>query len=411
MYQFIANVAPAVYNNDSTVAVDHHVFTVDSNDSSVVVVTGGSTATFTYDTFVKFGYSSNLLQASFFGVNANVWVGNKSTLYLSNSNVTSHNGAANVYAYGTDTIAYVEDVFLYSSGPVSHGLYGAGNGTIIAKNIEHYSGGMRSSAFSGDSPAGYIHVSDSIAHTDGIGSAVCYALGLCNITNVVGHASHAPVMFMDSVQEGIWTDCDLTAGLLAGMILFSSSTREAGGAVTLDHTKLTTLGSTMPSLWFGNTIATATIIASELNNTASNLLIIANMSQVTQDFDYFAGYEQNNVISPAEATVDVYESALSGDLVAYNGSTIDLSLQQYSSWKGKAYSGYGTSYVAVHLDASSTWTLTGNTTLQNFTNTNTTLDNIYSNGFNICYNDSSVANDWLNSSTIDLQGGGKATPA
>lgn len=241
---------------------------------------------FDYDTFVKLGYTSNLLQASFFGVNAAVWVGNASTAYISDSNITVHNGAANLYVYGTDSVAYVDNVVLYSSGPTSHGLYGAGNGTIYAPNIEHYSGGMRCSSFSGDSPAGYIHVSDSVAHTDGIGSAVCYALGLCNITNVIGHASHAPVMFMDSVQEGIWTNCDLTAGLLAGMVLFGSAERQAGGTVTLDHTKLTTLGKTMPSLWFGNTIASATIIASELNNSASGLLVIANTSQVTQDFNY-----------------------------------------------------------------------------------------------------------------------------
>ncbi|GAB7355620.1 hypothetical protein MBLNU459_g6344t1 [Dothideomycetes sp. NU459] len=410
MYQFIPSVAPYVYT-DETVSVAHKVFTVDKNDSSVVIVTNGSTAHLSYDTFVKYGYSTNLLQASFFGVNAAVWAGNASTLYLSNSNITVHNGAANVYSYGTDTVVHIENTVLYSSGPVSHGLYGAGNGTIIAKNVDHYSGGMRSSAFSGDNPAGYIHVSDSVAHTDGIGSAVCYALGLCNITNVIGHSSHAPVMFMDSNQEGIWTDCDLTAGLLAGMIIFSSAVRSSGGAVTLDHTKLTTLGSTMPSLWFGNTIASAKIISSQLNNTASGLLVVANMSQVTQDFDYFAGYEQNSAIAPAEATVNVFESSLFGDLVAYNGSSIDFSLKQYSSWEGKAYSGYGDAIFAVHLDTSSSWSLTGDTTLQNFTDVNSNLSNIHSNGYNIFYDSSSVANKWLNNRTIALSGGGRVSPA
>lgn len=259
---------------------------MDKNDTSVIVVTDGSTAHFQYDTFVKYGYSSNLLEASFYGVNAAVWVGNASTAYISDSNVTVHNGAANIYVYGTDTVVYADNLWLYSSGPVSHGLYAAGNGTVYATNIEHYSGAYRSSAFSGDSPGGYVHVSDSIAHTDGHGSAICYALGLCNITNVIGHASSAPVMFMDSDQEGIWTDCDLTAGDLAGMVLFGSAARESGAELTLDHSKLTVLGDTMASLWFGNTIATVTIKSSVFNNSASDIFVISNISQVTQDFTY-----------------------------------------------------------------------------------------------------------------------------
>lgn len=264
----------------------HRTFSVDENDTSVIVVTGGSTAYLQYDTIVKYGYSSNLLEASFYGVNAAVWVGNASTAYISDSNVTVHNGAANIYVYGTDTVVYAGNLWLYSSGPVSHGLYAAGNGTIYATNIEHYSGAYRSSAFSGDSPAGFVHVSDSIAHTDGHGSAICYALGLCNITNVIGHASNAPVMFMDADQEGIWTNCDLTAGDLAGMVFFGSGDRESGAELTLDHSKLTVLGDTMASLWFGNTIATVTIKSSVFNNFASDIFVISNMSQVTQDFTY-----------------------------------------------------------------------------------------------------------------------------
>ena len=66
-----------------------------------------------------------------------------------------------------------------------------------------------------------------------------------------------------------------------------------------------------------------------------------------------AGTEENPAILPAQVTVTVEESALSGDLAVYNGSSINFSLQNYSSWIGKAYSASGTSYVAVHFDATS----------------------------------------------------------
>lgn len=305
----------------------------------------------------------------------------------------------------------MENAWLYSSGPTSHGLYAAGNGTIIANNIKHYSGGNRCSSFSGDSPAGYVHVYNAIAHTDGVGSAICYALGLCNMTNVIGYASHAPVTFSDGAQTSIWTNSDVTAGLLGGVVLFSSSTREAGASVTFDHSKLTVLGKTMPGLWFGNTIATANIIASQINNSASGILAVANYSQVTQSFDYYASYVDNNDLSPAEVTINVEESDLFGSLVAYNKSSININLSQFSSWTGDAYPGYGSASFSVALDKTSNWTLTAVTHLVNFTNADITMSNVFSNGYDIIYDGSTPANSAWENRTVSLPGGGKLLPA
>lgn len=351
-----------------------------------------------------------LLTPTVQGTNAAVNVANDSILTLSNINITTHNGAANLYSYGTGSVAYVDNAWLYSSGPVSHGLYAGGNGTVYGSNIKHYSGGNRCSSFSGDNPAGYINIRDAVAHTDGIGSAICYALGLCNMTNVVGHASRSPVMFMDGPQTGIWTNCDVTAGLLGGVVIFSSMTREAGATVTFDHSTLTVLGSSMPALWFGNTIATANLISATINNTASHILAVANYSQVTQDFDYYASYSDNSALSPAEVTINVQESSLGGALVAYNGSSISLNLTQYSHWTGKAVSGFGEASFGVALDKTSNWTLTANTVLQNFTDADATLANVVSNGFNVSYNASAVMNQGWGGKTIKLQGGGMLVP-
>ncbi len=329
---------------------------------------------------------------------------------MSDINVTTHNGAANVFGYGNDTVVNVQNAWLYSSGPTSHGLYASGNAVINAKNVRHYSGGNRCSSFSGDNPAGYLNVENAVAHTDGIGSAICYALGLCNMTNVIGHASRSPVTFSDGPQTTIWRNSDVTAGLLAGTVLFSSMVRQAGASVTFDHSKLTVLGKTMPALWFGNTIATGSIISSTINNTASDILVVANYSQVTQDFNYFAGYPDNNMLLPAQATVNIEESAVSGSLVAYNGSSISLNLTQHSKWTGKALSGFGAAYFGVSLDQTSNWTLTATTKLVNFTDADSSLSNIASNGFNITYNSSAPANSAWAGKTKSLPGGGKLVP-
>ncbi|CZR51379.1 uncharacterized protein PAC_01254 [Phialocephala subalpina] len=393
----------AAYTFDNSTSLSHQVFSTALNQTSVILVTGE--LNLSYSTIVKSGYASNLLESSFWGFNAAINVANASKAQLDNINVTVHNGAANIYVYGTDSVVYVNNAWLYSSGPVSHGVYASGNGTAYVSNVQHFSGGMRSSSFSGDSPAGYLYISDSVAHTTGIGSATFYALGDIYATNVVAISEQGPTVFMDGAQKAYLTNCETTAGLLGGVAIFSSQTRQSGAILSLKNSKITTLGS-IPGLWFGNTIIDVSIDASEL--VTSGVLVVANYSQITQDFDYYADYSQQPNLQPAEVYVNVTESSLVGDLVAYNSSFISWSLASYSSWTGAAYSGFDEAYFDVHLDSSSTWTLTKSTTLQNLTDADETLSNIQSQGFNIYYNASALLNGYLGGKNISLAGGGKA---
>ncbi|PKX97938.1 uncharacterized protein P174DRAFT_426290 [Aspergillus novofumigatus IBT 16806] len=386
------NITGPYYYVDKAAELDHKTLTVNANDTSVLVATHGATVNLSHVEVIKEGYCTWLNQASFFGQHYRAqWCGQ-------------------CFSYGTGTTVYVSKTDLYSSGPVSHGLYAAGNATIYASNVRHYSGGNRCSSFSGDSPAGYLFVSDSVAHTAGIGSAIFYALGEIYGTNVVGLAEKAPMLFSDEAQKAVLKNVDLTAGLLAGTVMFSSSQRRSGASISFENSRLTTLKKDMAALWFGNIIATATLVATELNS-ASGILVIANSSQVTQAFQYFAGSEENPSIQPAEVTVSVAESALEGDIVAYNGSSISWSLTDHSSWTGSAYTaGKGTATFAVSLDETCTWTLTRDVSVQDFTNADANNKNIRSRGYNIYYNPSAASNAWLKSKTVSLPGGGHLKP-
>ncbi|KAE9364977.1 hypothetical protein N431DRAFT_353960 [Stipitochalara longipes BDJ] len=402
---------PAAYEFDAnSTSISHQTFSTLLNDTSVILAANQAELNLTFVNIQKSGYASNLLWSSFYGFNAAVNIANASTAHFDNVNITVHNGAANVYVYGADSVVYVKNSWLYSSGPVSHGVYASGNGTAYVSNVQHFSGGRRSSSFSGDSPAGYIHVSDSVAHTTGIGSATFYALGEIYANNVVALSENGPTIFMDGTQKAYLTNCETTAGLLGGVAIFSSQSRTSGAILSLNSSKITTLGATMPGLWFGNTIIDVSLYNTELV-TASGILVVANYSQITQDFDYYASYLDNPNLLPALVSVKVEESTLTGDLVAYNSSSINWTLNSYSSWTGAAYSGYGKAYFDVHLDRTSSWKLTNTTSLQNFTNEDTTLSNIDSQGFNVYYNATAGLNGYLGGKTIALAGGGKAIPA
>lgn len=401
---------PAAYTfEDLSTKISHETLSTTLNDTSVILVANETELSLSYVDIKKSGYAYNLLWSSFYGFNAAINVANASTAHLDHVNVTVHNGGANVYVYGTDSVVHVDNSWLYSSGPVSHGVYASGNGTAYVSNVQHFSGGKRSSSFSGDSPAGYIHVSNSVAHTTGIGSATFYALGEIYATDVVALSENGPTVFMDGNQKAYLTNCETTAGLLGGVAIFSSAIRKSGAILSLKNSKITTLGSDMPGLWFGNTIIDVSLSDSELV-TASGILVVANYSQITQDFDYYASYLDNSNLQPAEVFVTVEESTLVGDLVAYNSSLISWSLSSYSSWTGAAYSGFADAFFDVHLDHTSNWTLTKTTTLQNFTDGDSTLSNINSQGFDIYYNSSALLSQSLKGKTIALSGGGSAIP-
>jgi hypothetical protein len=304
LYQIIAVNGP-YYFSEANRKIEHRTFAATDNDTSVVVVSDNSIMNISHSLILKHEYASNIYQSSFYGVNAATNVANGSFATLNNINITTHNGSANLYSYGSGPYAIINDSSLYSSGPISHGLYAGGNGTVTGRNIRHYSGGYRSSAFSGDSPAGYVYIYSSVAHTAGIGSAIFYALDEIHAENVVGHAEQAPALFMDGVQTAELQKVDLTAGLLAGLVLFLSRECEAGAYINLTNSKLTVLPETAPGLWFGNIIATAELGNVEIETT-SGILVVANYSQITQDFNYYAGYPNNNDLLPAE--VDIYVS-------------------------------------------------------------------------------------------------------
>ena len=61
--------AQYAFYDDST-AIDHESFSTTANDTSVIVAANGAELNLSFVDITKFGYSSDLLAASFFGFNA-----------------------------------------------------------------------------------------------------------------------------------------------------------------------------------------------------------------------------------------------------------------------------------------------------------------------------------------------------
>lgn len=116
---------------------------------------------------------------------------------IDNINVTTHHGAGNIYVSGTGSVLNVSYAWLYSSGPAANSITSSNNATVIASNVRSFTGGVRSNVFAGSNHGGHLSVTQSFAHTQGVGSACFYALGDIQADGVLCETDQAPMLFLD----------------------------------------------------------------------------------------------------------------------------------------------------------------------------------------------------------------------
>jgi hypothetical protein len=101
---------------------------------------------------------------------------------------------------------------------------------------------------------------------------------------------------------------------------------------------------------------------------------------------------------------------LAGDVTCDSISSITVTLQNSTILTGSINTDNTASSVALALDATSTWEVTGTSYLTSLTDDDSTLANIHDNGNTIYYDSSASANSWLGGKTYTLTDGGKLTP-
>ncbi|CAI7664031.1 unnamed protein product [Penicillium viridicatum] len=194
---------PAVTTiEDKSVTATHTSYSVKTNDTSALLIANGATLHRIPHRHPETGYSTNPNRTSFYGFNA--YVPQPPTIPPTPQpqrntgpyQLYRPNGTPSLYTHSTDTTVTATNSWLYSSGPVSNGLYASGNGTISTHNVARYSGSKYSSSFSGDSPKGDSYVCDSVAHSAGIGSATYYALETIEAYNVLSGSKYGQVIFL-----------------------------------------------------------------------------------------------------------------------------------------------------------------------------------------------------------------------
>ena len=376
----------------------------EANVSAVLVENKGSLA-ISGGSLIKSGDTTDDTESNFYGLNAILSASGGSKITLDGTTLTSSSDGSNaIFATGKGSKIVAKNFSIYTTGDSARGLDATYKGTIIATGGDISTKGSHCAPIATDRGEGTIQVSDTSVSAEGDGSPCIYSTGIITAANFTGYATGSQIAVVEGKNSISLDHCVLQGAGKNGIMLYQSTSGDAAEGEASFNAADSTLTTTSkgPMFYVTNTEASATLKNTKLYY-SSGILINA------------AGNKTNNWGKAGENggnfTLTGISQNLEGNVKCDQISTVTLNLTEKSAFKGSINAGNSAKSATIHLDKSSTWTMTGDSYVSAITNKDTACSNIKSNGFTLYYDKSNAANKWLDGKTLSLSGGGKLTPA
>ena len=370
-------------------------------DESALLISTSDEVTITNPTVTKSGDSDGGDNCNFYGLNAAVLVKDGSTATITGGTITSDaDGANGIFSYGGNggqngasgdgTTVIIRDTTITTTGNGSGGIMTTGGGTTYAYDLNVTTSGQSSAAIRTDRGGGTVYVDGGTYISNGLGSPAIYSTAEIHVSNATLISNLSEGVCIEGLNSIELTDCDLTANntkcngnatFLDSIMIYQSMSGDADSGTSY----FTMTGGSLTSknghvFHVTNTNAVITLEGVTITNEdAVNILL-----SVCDD-----GWSGGS----NEATLIASDQKLSGAVKVGSDSTLTLNLTNGSSFEGcidgsitnakgeTVSSEVGT--VAVTLDSTSTWTLTGDSYVTEF---NGDAANVISNGYTLYVN-------------------------
>lgn len=381
--------------------LDGYAFTSTAADENAILVNTADEVTISNSTVDKTGDSDGGDDSNFYGKNAAVLVEGGSTTTLTNLTVTSDaKGANGIFSYGGNgghngdagdgTKVIIKDSVITTTGDGSGGTMTTGGGITNASNLTVTTNGQSSAAIRTDRGGGTVYVDGGTYTSNGLGSPAIYSTAEIHVANAALVSNLSEGVCIEGLNSIELTDCDLTANntkcngnatfMDTIMIYQSMSGDEASGNSTFAMTGGSLTSKNGHMFHVTNTNADIELNGVKLTNEdAADVLI-----SVCDD-----GWNGGN----NQATFNAKAQDLVGAVLVGNNSTLVLNLTEGSTLEGyvdgnivnatnqTVSTEVGT--VTVTLDNNSTWTLTADSYVTEFTGT---AANVITNGHTLYVN-------------------------
>ena len=330
-----------------------------------------------------------------------VLVKDGTTTTITGGTITSDaEGANGVFCYGGNggqngasgdgTTLYIYDTAITTTGNGSGGIMTTGGGVTYAYDLTVETSGRSSAAIRTDRGGGTVVVDGGSYTSNGLGSPAIYSTADITVSNATLTSNLSEGVCIEGLNSITLNNCDLTANntkcngnatFLDTIMIYQSMSGDAASGTS----SFTMTGGSLKSLnghvfHVTNTSAVITLEGVEIvNEDEENILL-----SVCAD-----GWSGGSNI----ATLKAISQKLVGAIKVGNDSSLTLELTDGSTFEGSidgaitnakgetVSTEVGT--VSVTLDASSTWTLTGDSYVTEF---NGDAANVISNGYTLYVN-------------------------
>ena len=383
---------------DAADSQDGQTYASSSADENALLISTDAEVSITNPTVTKSGDSDGGDNCNFYGLNAAVLVKDGATATITGGTITSNaSGANGVFCYGGNggqngaggdgTTLIIRDTVITTTGSGSGGIMTTGGGTTYAYDLTVETSGQSSAPIRTDRGGGTVVVDGGSYTSNGLGSPAIYSTADISVSNATLVSNLSEGVCIEGKNSITLTDCDLTANntkcngnatFLDSIMIYQSMSGDADSGTS----SFTMSGGSLTSksghvFHVTNTSAVITLSGVNIvNEDAGNVLLsvcddgwsgagnTAVLKAVGQELSGAVLVGSDSSLSLELSEGSTFEGCIDGSIVNAKGETVSTEV--------------GT--VSVTLDASSTWTLTGDSYISSFSGD---LANVNTNGYTL----------------------------
>ena len=372
-----------------------------SSDESALLISTADKVSITDPTVTKSGDSDGGDNCNFYGLNAAVLVKDGTTTTITGGVITSDaEGANGVFCYGGNggqngasgdgTTLYIYDTAITTTGNGSGGIMTTGGGVTYAYDLTVETSGQSSAAIRTDRGGGTVVVDGGSYTSNGLGSPAIYSTADITVSDATLTSNLSEGVCIEGLNSITLNDCDLTANntqcngnatFLDTIMIYQSMSGDAASGTS----SFTMQGGSLTSknghvFHVTNTSAVITLEGVEIvNEDEKNILLsvcadgwsggsnIATLKAIAQKLVGAIKVGSDSSLTLELTDGSTFEGSIDGAITNAKGETVSTEV--------------GT--VSVTLDATSTWTLTGDSYVTEF---NGDAANVISNGYTLYVN-------------------------
>ena len=339
-----------------------------SSDGEHVIAVDGTTENYSNTEVIKTGDSDGD-EADFYGENAAIFATNKGTLDMSEMVVDTNGTHANgVFSYGDGTTVNISNSYITTSGNCSGALMTTGGGTMNATNVTAETTGNSSATIRSDRGGGTVTVNGGNYKTSGKGSPTIYSTAdiTVNDSNLESTASQGVVV------EGKNSVTLNNTNLIANNNTKNSNKSDYYQAVMIYQSMSGDASEGTSNFTMnGGSLSNANGDIFFINNTTSNITLSnANITNNDANGVFLraaaAGWG-NSGSNGGKVNLKASNQAINGNMIVDSISTLNLYLNDNSTFTGAINPDGQSGNVYVELTNGSTWTLTADSYVSSLT--------------------------------------------